>query len=149
MTPAVPSWETVAAKLRLISESLDDLDSLGDITDLRLRDDRVIRAAVERLLTRIVDLAVDINSHVAVSQLGQAPSTYREAFALAAKAGLIAPRLADELQGSAGLRNVIVHMYAEMDLGALAAAVPRARSDYRRYVTEVAAAAQRLRDAAG
>jgi uncharacterized protein YutE (UPF0331/DUF86 family) len=78
MTPAVPSWETVAAKLRLISESLDDLDSLGDITDQRLRDDRVIRAAVERLLTRIVDLAVDINSHVAVSQLGQAPSTYRE-----------------------------------------------------------------------
>jgi hypothetical protein len=68
--------DTVRAKLRLIDESLDDLTSLGEVTEERLRDDRFDRAVVERLLSRIVDLAVDINTHVSVVRLERAPADY-------------------------------------------------------------------------
>ena len=47
---------------------------------------------------------------------------------------LVAARLAP----SAGLRNVLVHQYAEIDLDQVVAAVGRARTDFRAYVRAIA-----------
>ncbi|MFN2488069.1 MAG: hypothetical protein ABR609_15960 [Acidimicrobiia bacterium] len=42
---------------------------------------------VERFVTRLVDLAVDVNSHISVGKLGRAPADYRSSFTLAAEQG--------------------------------------------------------------
>jgi uncharacterized protein YutE (UPF0331/DUF86 family) len=54
-------------------------------------------------------------------------------------------RLLDELRGlavrlapSAGLRNVLVHAYVDLDVGLLVAAVPLASKQYGEYVRQVA-----------
>ena len=46
--------------------------------------------------------------------------------------------LAERLAPSAGLRNVLVHEYAQVDLALVARGVELARTDYRAYVREVA-----------
>lgn len=129
--------EVVVLRLGLLRELLADLDSVGEVDALRLRDDRLTRHAVERILTQLVDLAVSINSHVAVSA-GKTPSSYRESFHAAAAAGLINVDLAQRLAPSAGLRNVLTHDYVNIDLGLVAGAVTAARRDYGEYVTAVA-----------
>lgn len=129
--------EVVVLRLGLMRELLADLDSVGEVDALRLRDDRLTRHAVERILTQLVDLAVSINSHVAVSA-GKTPSSYRESFHAAAAAGLINVDLAQRLAPSAGLRNVLTHDYVNIDLGLVAGAVTAARRDYGEYVTAVA-----------
>lgn len=58
--------------------------------------------------------------------------------ALATCAGALEPELADRLAPSAGLRNVFVHGYDEVDLDLLAAGVALAVRDYPRYVVQVA-----------
>ncbi len=63
MTPRGLDADVVRQKLSLIEASLDTLQSLGEVTARRLAEDPVVAAAVERLLTRVVDLAVDVNSH--------------------------------------------------------------------------------------
>ncbi len=130
--------DTVRAKLRLMTEALDDLASLGEVSYERLRDDRLDRAVVERLLSRVVDLAVDINTHVTVARLQRAPADYFESFVLAARAELLPRELADVLAPSTALRTAIIHVYLDLDLARLADSVPRALHDYRRYVREVA-----------
>lgn len=129
--------EVVVLRLGLMRELLADLDSVGEVDARRLRDDRLTRHAVERILTQLVDLAVSINSHVAVSA-GKTPSSYRESFHAAAAAGLINVDLAQRLAPSAGLRNVLTHDYVNIDLGLVAGAVTAARRDYGEYVTAVA-----------
>lgn len=129
----------VNGQLGTIRELLDDLDqsAFGDVSALRR--DRSRRHAIERILTRLVDRAVSINSHVIAAKLGHAPRSYRDSFELAAKCGLIPDEIATELAPSVGVRDLLVREHPEIDLGKVAAAVPLARAGYRRYVAVVAA----------
>jgi uncharacterized protein YutE (UPF0331/DUF86 family) len=119
-------------------ELLDDLDALPSIDLAALRADRMLRHGVERILTQLVELAVAVNGHLAVVQLGRGAATYRESFALAARAGALPADLAERLAPSVGLRNVLVHEYAAVDLRLVVAGVDQARTDYRAYVAAIA-----------
>ena len=139
MTPRRLEPSILHVRLREIRRLLDDLDELGEVTAERLRRERVIRHAVERILIALVDLAVSINSHVAAARLDRAPLEYAESFRAAAEAGVIPDDLAGDLAPSAGLRNVLVHQYVEVDPARVAGSATLARSLYRRYVTATAA----------
>ncbi len=69
---------------------------------------------------------------------GSAPPDLRQSFVAAAEAGLIRSDLAARLAPSAGLRNVVVHAYLELDVSRLVAAVPLAVDQYGEYVRQVA-----------
>lgn len=124
----------VEERLRLIQEVLDDLDAIGEITEERLENDRIVRHAVERVITQRVDLSVSINGHIVAASKGETPATYRKSYAAAAEVGAISTEVAP----SAGLRNILTHDYVGIDLGLLIAALPPFTSAYRRYVTEIA-----------
>lgn len=138
MTPRALDPDLVHGKLRLIDETVDNLASVGEVDADRLRADPILCAAVERLVTRAVDLAVSANSHVVAALMHEPPQTYRASFQMMATVGALTPELADRISGSAGLRNLIVHLYGELDLDRLAAAVPMLVADYRDYVAHVA-----------
>ncbi|MGI8522845.1 MAG: type VII toxin-antitoxin system HepT family RNase toxin [Nocardioides sp.] len=134
MTPGHLDVGVVQARLRLIEELLDDLGRIDEVTATMLQEDRMLRHAVERILSQLVELAVAINSHVSATVLNEAPKDYRSSFQLATTAGLIGADLAGELQPSVGLRNVLAHEYVDIDLELVAIAVRLARSGYRAYV---------------
>ena len=134
--------DTVVLRLGIMNDLLGDLESIGGVDAARLRSDRITRHAVERILTRLVELGVSINSHVAAAMTGSVPGTYRESFLAAADAGFISADLAERLAPSAGLRNILTHAYVEVDLDLVAAAVQTAIVDYRAYVGAVAQALQ-------
>ena len=61
-----------------------------------------------------IQAAIDISSHL-ISQNGlKRPATYRETFDLLAQAGMISEELAAELSDLAGFRNVLVHVYWDL-----------------------------------
>jgi uncharacterized protein YutE (UPF0331/DUF86 family) len=128
----------VQIRLRMIEELLDDLTTIEGVSSEDLRRDRMLRHAVERILTQVVDLAVSVNSHVAAAQLGMAPQDYRSSFTLAHQAGLVDSDLTKRLQQSVGLRNVLTHEYVDADLDLIASAVGTALADYGAYVRAAA-----------
>ena len=138
MTPRPLDVATVQTKLRLIQDLLDDLAAAGQVTGDALRGDRLLRHALERVLTQLVDLAVQVNSHVVAAQLGRAPNSYRQSFHDAVEAGLLTEDLADRLAPAVGLRNILTHEYATVNVDHVAAAVPRACADVADYVRSVA-----------
>lgn len=142
MTPRKIDWRSVRAKLRTIRELLDALTDLGIVGRSRLDAEPLTALAVERILCLVVELAFSCNGHVAVGLLGRAPDTYRESFELAADAGLIDADLAQALRPSAGLRNVLVHAYLDIDRDIVAAAVPVMIELYGEYVRQAAAFAR-------
>jgi hypothetical protein len=48
----------VQERLRLMRDLLDDMDGIGEVDASRLETDRIVRHAVERIITQLVDLAV-------------------------------------------------------------------------------------------
>ena len=140
MTPRNLDRNRVEANLLQMEELLVDLDDLvGEPSADDLRDDRARRHIAERVLTQLVDLAAAINAHIGSAVRARAPRDYRDSFTLAAKSGAISTELATALHGSAGLRNVLIHGYLDIDLDQVAAAIPLARRFYREYTEAVGA----------
>lgn len=119
-------------------DAIEDLERQGELDAARLESDRDLRRVVERCVEHLVDVAAAVNAHVASAELGRAPHDLTESFDLAAEAGLLSEELAAELRPSAGMRNVIVNAYLDLDLELVAAAVPHAVDAYTRYVEAVA-----------
>ena len=138
MTPPAPDPDVIGARLRLLRETLDDLAQLRGADAERLAAEHLTRAAAERLMQVAIDLAIDINGHLAVGLLGRAPATGRESFLLLAEGGVVDQATAERLAPSAGLRNVLVHRYTDIDLAVVAGAIARVLDDFAAYVTGVA-----------
>jgi uncharacterized protein YutE (UPF0331/DUF86 family) len=97
----------VGHRLRSLGNTLDELEALRGADAERLRREPLQRAAAERLMQVVVDLAIDCNAHIAVAILGRAPENGRGSFIDAASVGAIEVELCERLAPAAGLHNVL------------------------------------------
>jgi len=104
----------------------------------RLRRERPTRHIVERVLSQIVELAGSINIHVVTSLMGRSPDSYAASFDEMARAGVLEWDFAASLRPSAGMRNVLVHDYLDVDHDMVSVAIPLAQEQYSEYVRNVA-----------
>ena len=138
MTPRTLDVGSVGGKLRAMRRLLDEVVRFGPVDADRFAADYGVQLIVERIVSQLVDLAASVNAHLAAVLSGSAPRDVRSSFAVAAGVGVITADLAAELAPSAGLRDVLVHAYLEVDLEVLAASVPLERERYGEYVRQVA-----------
>jgi uncharacterized protein YutE (UPF0331/DUF86 family) len=142
MTPRSLDTDVIAVRLRMLRDVLDQLEQLRQVDAEHLVAEPLTRAAVERFIQAAVDLAVDINGHVAVAELDVAPTSGRSSFELVARAGAVDGDLAERLAPAAGLRNVLVHRYTEIAVDKVASAVITVLDGFGEYVRQVAAFAK-------
>jgi len=117
---------------------LDELDRLGPVDANRFDREFASQLVVERIVSALVDLAAGINTHIVTVELGESPPDVQRSFYAVADLGVLDRGLAQRLAPSAGLRNVLVHAYVDLDLARLVAAVPLATEQYGEYVRQVA-----------
>ncbi|MGH3666222.1 MAG: type VII toxin-antitoxin system HepT family RNase toxin [Egibacteraceae bacterium] len=77
--------------------------------------DADVQARTERHLQVALQSAIDIALHVLAEDSAATPEDYGSAFLLLAGLDVIPQPLAQRLRGAAGLRNVLVHTYLELD----------------------------------
>jgi len=131
--------ELVRRKLQLIAEDLERLVPFRDESYESLIGDPLRLAAVERILERIVMRAIDTNEHI-ISELATGAEervtrlSYRETFLRLAELGVYSPEFAQRIARSAGLRNILVHDYNDVDHRVLFESIPSALQEYQEYV---------------
>lgn len=130
--------DVVARRLLALNEALTNLErpDCGDAK--RLRADAVLRAAVERWLQVAIEVCVDVAHHVIASEGWTPPATGRAAFLTLAAHGRLDQALAQRLGGAVGLRNLLVHDYADIDLERLASIVGTDLDDLREFARTAA-----------
>lgn len=139
MSPRRLDAAVVLGRLRLIGETLDQLRQL-EHADVDLFTARPLdRAAAERLLQVLVDLAIDVNAHVVVASGGESPETGRESFIALGMVGALDVEFAATLAPSAGMRNILVHRYFDIRLNEVVKGVQFALEHFPNYVSAVAA----------
>jgi uncharacterized protein YutE (UPF0331/DUF86 family) len=102
--------------LNELDESLKDWERYQRYSLEDLRKDRDKRNMVLHAMLISIQAAIDISSHLISKNQLKRPTTYRETFELLGQAGMISEELAGELSDLAGLRNVLVHIYGELNL---------------------------------
>ena len=106
----------IISHIRELSESLEDWRRYQSISIEELRMDRDKRNMVLHALLISIQSAIDIATYVIAENGLKKPSTYRETFEILEEAQIISEDLANDLSDLAGFRNVLVHIYWELDL---------------------------------
>jgi uncharacterized protein YutE (UPF0331/DUF86 family) len=106
----------VLSNLRELEESLSDWERYQRYSLQDIKKDRDKRNMVLHAMLISIQSAIDIASHLISLNGLRRPGTYREAFDLLGQAGIISEELADELSDLAGFRNVLVHIYCNLDM---------------------------------
>lgn len=88
-------------------------------------------------LTRAVQLAVDIASHLIAATALPAPDTMGDGFDRLAEGGIIDPALARRLRAAVGFRNLAVHNYRALDWTIVHALCTRRLDDFADYVRAI------------
>jgi uncharacterized protein YutE (UPF0331/DUF86 family) len=107
--------DSVFAKLARLDSLLGVLEGAQARGKAAVTSDVHLQLEVERALQVSIQICIDIGAHL-VSELGLKPAEdYQGVFASLGAHGTIDGELADRLGDAAGLRNLLVHDYGEID----------------------------------
>ena len=104
-------------KLRL-DKILTSIEVLKKTSGLSIEDflkDRIIQLATERSLQIAAQSVIDISTHLVAHNHWGTPKSYKDSVDIISKNGVIDSRLAARLIDLVKLRNVIIHVYLEID----------------------------------
>jgi uncharacterized protein YutE (UPF0331/DUF86 family) len=111
--------DRIRSKLNDISKSLDRLRKFRSLSrEEFLENEDSQDIARSRLLTAI-EAALNVCYHIAARKLRRVPEEYGQCFPILAEAGLIPIDLASRLTAMARFRNRLVHLYWDVDYGAV------------------------------
>jgi uncharacterized protein YutE (UPF0331/DUF86 family) len=94
------------------------MEILKKASGLSLEDflkDRIIQLATERSLQIAAQSVIDISTHLVAHNHWGTPKSYKDSVDIISKNGVIDSNLAARLIDLVKLRNVIVHVYLEID----------------------------------
>lgn len=122
--------ERIERKLGFLKRYLLDLRGYAALDEAGRRREHY---AVERLLQLLCESAADIALQLVKARGETLPASYREVFSALERAGVLAPAMASELVAACGMPNVLTHLYDEIDLDRVIAAVDPAVALYGRF----------------
>lgn len=111
--------DEIASKLEMLEEYIAILKGYQhhDVEDLMR--DHTLRGAVERYIEVALECMIDIGEMIISKEKLKRPDTYRDVFLLLGEHGILPDDFAKDLAPAAGFRNVLVHMYAKIDIDRL------------------------------
>lgn len=126
-------------KLRLdkILSILEFLKIAAEMKEEEFVDNRMIRLATERSLQIAAQAVIDISTHLVAHNHWGTPESYKDSVDIISKNGIIERGLADNLIELVKLRNVIVHVYLEIDPKIVYQSVQQSISDLKDFVESI------------
>lgn len=91
------------------------LADLAERSDEALQSDFAVMGGVQHYLLLAIETLLDLGSHLISSEGYEPPTGYADIFRVLWDEGVIGAELADRLMAMARFRNVLVHLYAEVD----------------------------------
>jgi len=131
--------EFLQRKVKLIQEDLVKLEPLLHRSFADVTSDDLAYSALERWLERIVTRAIDINRHI-ISELGKGTEkvrSYQDTYLALSTLGVYSEEFAKQIAPSAGLRNVLVHEYDDVDKKLIYESINDAVSQYTEYCASI------------
>ncbi len=120
-----------------IRDSISKLRRYSDVPVEEFLIDEIVVAASKYTLLTAIEAAISICNHLAARMLNKSPDTYAECFTILASGGLITNELADRLAAMAGFRNLLVHVYDQIDDGRVWEILRSDLRDLEEYVDAV------------
>ena len=106
----------IVARLSVIANCVSALKELRRLTFDEFACEHVLVGSAERDFQVAIQATLDIGAHLLAELSVDVPSDYKAIFPKLAEAGILPPDFAQRLVGMVKFRNVLVHIYLEVDL---------------------------------
>jgi uncharacterized protein YutE (UPF0331/DUF86 family) len=129
--------DKIEGLIRLLRQYTTYLRQLASLTlDEFLEDPHAIGSA-RYYLTVTVEACLDIAGHLIASEGMRAPRDYKDTFRVLNEAGILPDDLATTMQSLAGLRNLLVHVYWNVDDRMIHESLRSELGDFEAFVAQV------------
>lgn len=129
----------VEARIQRLEDLIERLDGVRQAGEDAYLASAEQRAATERWLQVAIQICIDLGTQIVAEQSARPPSDYADIFKILGEKGVIADDLALRLGNAARQRNLMVHLYMEIDDRAVFASLA-----YLDDLREFATTAERL-----
>lgn len=119
-------------KIQRMAEFLEELEQYEGINFEEFKEKH--HYAIERLMELLVIYASDIMLHLLTEQGEEMPMTLRTVFLRAGELQILPTALAQRLADAAGMRNLLVHAYAKVDMRIVYDSINQALLDFSQFV---------------
>lgn len=111
--------QEIIDKLELLEEYIAVLKDLQQHSFEEIEKNYVLRGAVERYLQVSLECMLDIGEIIISMEKIKRPQSYKEILHTLGENGILPEAFARKIEPAAGFRNVLVHMYAKIDISRL------------------------------
>ena len=129
--------DIITSRIELMVKYLNRLRQFESVSLETYLNDFDQQLISERLIQLLVEAASDINTYLLVQLHQSTPSTYFDSYIKAGQQGIITRELAEQLAQSAGMRNILVHRYKDIDNQLVFSAIPEASRQYLLYIQQI------------
>jgi uncharacterized protein YutE (UPF0331/DUF86 family) len=112
---ALVDAEQVENRLERLEAMLERLEEIRGVGEEAYLADAQQRLATERLLQLSIQICIDLAAQVVSEQSAPPPSSYSDVFKILGDKGVISAEIAERLGNAARQRNLLVHLYMEVD----------------------------------
>lgn len=137
----------ITSKLQELSERMGGIRRRCPESAVELAKDQESVDLISFYILVSVQAALDISSHIVSDENWASFQSVSESFVRLAEHGVINLETAEKMKAATGLRNLVAHAYAKLDVDRLYIAATQGLEDLENFQHQVAAwLAQRLQD---
>lgn len=127
---------TIEKMLTYLEDSIAKIEKM-DLTIDMIIGDEDIQDLVDRRMQKATETCIDIATHLTAVLKLPRQETAGSIFELLGREKIISPKLAKKMIGAVGLRNIIVHVYKEMDYRLAYINLNDKLTDLRQFAKEI------------
>ena len=127
----------IGKRLRKLREYVGLLRKLRGRPREEVIEDPFVIGNVERYLQLAIQVVLDISNHIVADDRLGAVEEYRDAIRLLGQSGYLQPDLTQRLIPMAGLRNILVHDYLDVDRGRIYTLLQDCLEDFEQFAIQI------------
>ncbi len=129
--------QEIIDKLELLEEHITRLKDLQHYSLEEVENNYILKGAVERYLQVSLECMLDIGEIISEEKIKR-PESYGEIFHTLGEIGVLPETFARKIEPAEGFRNVLVHMYAKVELDRLYENLQKGTEDMELFTEYVA-----------
>lgn len=98
-----------------ITQSLKRLEKITKIGKEKFLENQDVKDIASYRLITLIEAAISICQHICAREIKKAPGNYADCFEILSKYDIIPAELAEKLQKMVRLRNMLIHIYWNID----------------------------------
>ncbi|MFX1512291.1 MAG: DUF86 domain-containing protein [Promethearchaeota archaeon] len=108
--------EKISIKLARLEKNIRYLKKYSNINPEELESDWTLLSAIERNFQVAIEIVLDIGGMIISEEEQEKPESYRDVILMLGKIGVFSEEFAEKFAPAAGFRNILVHIYEEVQI---------------------------------